>query len=204
MGCLEGSRAYLCGAVEAAGDPNSWRDEFTNLSKNLNLRIINPMVKPGWVPPISPTWQIKAKEIVLSKDVVKRDRTILWNGIVRKWCLGMVRVCDFVIVKITGEFTVGTFEELKVAEWKPIFVICDKKIPSMWLVDQLGLYDTLDLYVHEDVQSLVKTLGDIDAERIKTDLDPFKWMFLSKFLFGQGCSEWDDRAAAEKVWKYGL
>lgn len=173
MNLLSGARFYLAGPVESAGI-SYWRRDLTPLLvEHFGAVVWDPLVKPGWMPDVD-----GAAQAALKFDVTS-ERTRSINGVLRKFCQHMVANCDIVIVMVDKTFTVGTFEELGIAKYKPIFVLTDgKDIPSMWLVDQLDAYNNLEFVFHDGIDSLLVTLCKISLGEIKLD-DPFKWMFLT-------------------------
>jgi hypothetical protein len=180
MGYLSGKSVYLCGAVEAHQSPNSWRNKITPHLQQHGLVVLNPLIKPKWMSSIDAIGQKEMKQILINSrnyfdiEKVKRDNTII-----RAYCLSLVRMCDFFIVKLDNVFTVGTFEEITIAKDKPIFIISDVDIPSMWLMAQLNIYNLEDrkFYLHKTMESCLSTLEQIN-EKIPNNLDPFKWIFL--------------------------
>jgi hypothetical protein len=176
MGLLNGSSVYLSGAVEAHSDPNSWRNKLSIELEKIGIRPWNPLVKPKWIPNITAEEQRDWKSKVLAEDP-DTDNILFKNARLRHFCLHMVANANFVIMKLDNTQTIGTFEELAVAKYKPVFVLSDNKLPSMWLLAQLGLNNSLATYIHQDIDSLVSILKAIDCGSLKP-VPEVRWMFL--------------------------
>lgn len=180
MGSLAGTKVYLGGAVEHAG-VSSWREEISIKLATFGIISLNPLKKPSWMPQIDGTKQLALKSSLLDKgdEVVGSVREE--NSKVRRFCLALVRDADFLIVTIDKTFTVGTFEEISAAANKPVFIVSEDPIPSMWLIDQLGIYTAKDrqLYLHKNHASCMDKIEYIDflGPDIRY-LDPFSWIFL--------------------------
>lgn len=176
MGFLSGTKAYLGGPVEASDSPTSWRNEMSGKLLEIGVYPLNPLNKPNWMPQIDGLTQRKFKDKVL-EDKSSEIKEI--NQKIRKYCLALVRMSDFLIVKLDNSQTIGTFEELKMAEGKPVFIISDQEVPSMWLFDQLDLYDNRSIYMHRTIASCFTKICMIDfVGPDQRYLDPFKWIFL--------------------------
>ena len=141
MNKLRGSSVYLVGPVDHADNPNAWRQKVTDeLLEPLGIKVYNPLVKPTWLDRYSCLDDFSKYYEVLnkinSKCLEKEDIKIL-NGMkhVRDFCLRMAEDCNFMIVNLPKTFTVGTFEEIKVATdaGKPVLYHFPDGIPSTWL-----------------------------------------------------------------------
>jgi hypothetical protein len=177
MNWLRNARFYLAGPIESSDNADFWRSRLeTILPHRFDSVVWNPLQKPKWIPDVDGTAQAALKSDISSE----RTRSI--NGILRKFCQHMAANCDIFIVKIDKTFTVGTFEELGIAKYKPVFVLTGESgIPSMWLVDQLDAYNNIDFVFHHGVDELVETLDRVDRGGVKFE-DPYRWMFLTHNL----------------------
>lgn len=177
MGLLENARIYLSGPIESSKDATSWRDRISKDLKPIKVKIWDPLVKPSWMnASVDGAKQQQYKKQLC--DNTCSSEIIDNNHSVRKMGLHLAANCDILIVKV-GEQTVGTWEELQVARFKPIFVICeDIDIPSMWLVDQLDAYHNINFVFHRTIHSLVYLLNRIDGGKVNFK-DPYKWSFLT-------------------------
>ena len=187
MGNLASVKCYLSGAIESANSApyqaKGWRQKITPKLQELGIVVYDPLVKPKWMPEVSGATQ---REMAKNLDEgitagVALDKIELHNNMTRIFCLNLVRHANIIIVKIDKTFTVGTFEEIKLAEGKPIFIIADG-IPSMWLIDQLDLYAYYrrDLYLHSTIDKCLNKLEHINNN---TNLinDKLEWIFLKNF-----------------------
>lgn len=173
MNLLRNARVYLSGPIEAVDDAETWRVKITQPLLQMGAKVWDPLVKPDWVEDIDGAKQREMKQCLLDGVCVKSS-----NCMVRQLGLHLAANCDLVIVRINKEFTVGTFEELAVAKFKPVLCLCDDAIPSMWLVDQLDAYDNWKFIFHTKMKSLVHTLRQIDSGTIVPQ-DKFRWIFLN-------------------------
>ena len=183
MGNLAGSRVYLCGAVEVESDPNNWRALITPALEMFGLVVLNPLIKPPWMPAVDGKAQRAFKESLIQNPNEKINYIKKNNDAARNYCLALVKMCDFTIVKLTKTFTVGTWEEISIARGKPCFIICDDLIPSMWLMSQLNIYDNIkrEIYIHKSLDSCLTRLARINSNKnleFDLNLDPFDWIFI--------------------------
>lgn len=167
MNFLKNTSAYLCGPIESSVNPKRWREEITPKLKKIKINVLNPLVKPGWMPHVDGETQRGMMRDLISRDLDVFDIEIIrkLNHEIRDVCLSLVRNCDFMIAKIIPtEFTVGSWEEIVVAAQcrKPVFFICDNQIPSMWLVDMLDAYETFSETFFKTDNALVSHLININ------------------------------------------
>lgn len=183
MGLLANSTVYMAGAVEAASDPHNWRNILSQ--RLLELRIISwdPMIKPSWFQNITVEEQRLWKETIRKQhdsSLVLPESYAIWekNKQLRQFCLHMVANANFVIVKLDKTFSVGTFFELSLCKYKPVFVLSDDPAISTWLVAELDIdpYEIKD-YFYKDIDSLMLHLSMIDAGTTPYNFN--KWMFLT-------------------------
>ena len=177
MNRLRGTTAYLSGPVEAHQNPDGWRNKLSGQLDRMGIISYNPLIKPNWMPDVTGPEQAGWKKS-FSPD---NNELIYKNSIIRQFCLRMTYACDFMILKLEKSiFTVGTYEELAAATvcGKPVLVICDDPIPSMWLIDQIDAYRCLNEHFFKTEDDLVNYLYDINCGE-KRPHDPMKWLFLT-------------------------
>lgn len=190
---LIGAKCYLSGAIEADQNASTWRNRLTPRLEELGITVWDPLVKPDWMSkvdgPTQSDWkksianqtrllkdgttdQMVENTMAWSKDSEKLFEIVVKNREIRKVCLKLAGHCDFMVVKIDKKmFTVGTWEELTVAVQRsiPVFILCDDKIPSMWLVDMLDAYYKPDEVFFQTEDELIKYLNDISTGNIQVD-----------------------------------
>ena len=176
MGLLQNKSIYLSGPIECVDDASGWRDKISPLLTEIGLSVWNPLKKPSWMDNVDGHMQREmARDLLYSGvefEAIKKK-----NGSIRKFDLHLAANCDVMILNLNG-FTVGSFEELYLAQRKPVFVISDKKIPSMWLLDQLDAYNSRDFIFHQNIASLIDIIKKVDSGEVSpTDL--YRWVFLS-------------------------
>ena len=189
MGTLEGKRIYLGGPVESYDGAQDWRQQITPKLTSLGLTVLNPLIKPNWMPNVDCKAQ-RDMRAQLDMGVELRPSDINNNDLTRKWCLSLVRISDILIFNLHGTVkTFGTFEELACSSQKPIFLICDDRhIPSMWLASQLNLYDQSDIlfYIHDSPDSILQRLADVNkygSSGIFSDVNnKLRWSFLTEWI----------------------
>lgn len=189
MGTLEGKRIYLGGPVESYDGAQDWRQQITPKLTSLGLTVLNPLIKPNWMPNVDGKTQ-RDMRAQLDMGVELRPSDINNNDLTRKWCLSLVRISDILIFNLHGTVkTFGTFEELACSSQKPIFLICDDRhIPSMWLASQLNLYDQSDIlfYIHDSPDSILQRLADVNkygSSGIFSDVNnKLRWSFLTEWI----------------------
>jgi hypothetical protein len=188
MGRFKNTTVYLGGAVEADTDPSSWRNKIKPKLEELGVEVWDPLKKPHWMVQVDGATQAGWKKDIKAgpKDFpCPRNLIDIWafNNQIREFCLHLVAQANFLIIKLDKTFTVGTFEELSLARHKPVFIICKDEIPSMWLMDQLGLYQhDKHLYIFPDIPSLMARLRDIDkGGNISKwgNVNQHKWLFMT-------------------------
>jgi hypothetical protein len=193
MGYLSGSTVYLIGSIENDNSYFDWRKKITELLKPLGIIVYNPLIKPKWF--IDKYGDITAeqqnkdreelsqildnfKERYTSSRYEKFEDALNRNTILRKTCLKLVSMSDFIIYCITKSPTVGSHEEVNLAnqQHKPILFFnlnFDDTIDSCWRICQF--YKDYQFY-YRNMISLIDFLKYIDSDPSK--LDPIEWMFL--------------------------
>lgn len=178
MGKLAGTKAYLAGPIEHSDDSGSWRESITPVLRELGITVWSPLVKPAWLEDIDGRKQRDLASKVRRGDEVSFVR----NKGIRDTCLRLVNSADFIVCRITGEFTAGTFEELSEAgrSGKPVLFLINEITMSMWLVAQFcDAVDQVNQVFFETEVNLINHLKDIDTGKT---IDRNKWIFL----------EWED------------
>jgi hypothetical protein len=188
MNCLSGSTVYLIGSIENDNSHIDWRKKITELLKPLGIIVYNPLIKPKWF--IDKYGDITAEQqnkdrknlsqILDNLKYEKFEDTLNRNTILRKTCLKLVSMSDFIIYCITKSPTVGSHEEVNLAnqQHKPILFFnldFDNTIDSCWRICQF--YKDYQFY-HRNMTSLIDFLKYIDSDPSK--LDPIEWMFLKE------------------------
>ena len=121
MGLLSGTTTYLSGPIESAIDASSWRENIKPDLKLLGIEAWDPLVKPGWMrSDADGSKQRKWKNrLIQSSEADPHDHSFTdiqsiyeTNHQIRTAARRLASACDFMICRITGEFTAGTFEEL--------------------------------------------------------------------------------------------
>jgi hypothetical protein len=183
MNKLRGARIYLSGPIESAKNSTNWRNKLAGKLSlpDIGVRIWDPLQKPSWADDIDGPKQVQmrmALESVHSEDMIRNIKSR--NNMIRRLGQSMAAQCDIMVLGVDGSFTVGSLEEVDIAEHKPIFVLNlqSGRIPSMWLVDQLDAYNNIDFVFHEDIASLEKTIRGIDSGEIELT-DRYRWLFLT-------------------------
>jgi hypothetical protein len=186
MGLLEGTTAYLSGPIEAATDATSWRNSVKSDLRSLGIRPWDSLEKADWMLDYAladgaqqATWKSKiindAQEDVSALE--ERGNIYFGNRQIRQVGLRLAQAADFIICRMTGEFTAGTFEELALAAGKPVLFWCDQKIPSMWLFDQFADLNKWRDTFFTSWADLYGYLGMVDNKEVS--IDPLKWIFLT-------------------------
>lgn len=180
MGLLNGTKAYLAGPIEYAGDGQGgiiWRNEITKLLHEMGVRVYDPMRKPDWYPPIS-----KGDPGAYTKRIMKGDR----DGFeaihfIEKVDFRYVYDCDWLIVYLPAQRTYGTIDELRAAVncGKPIFIFSEDGVVSSWVMAMVSDHTTYKEVFHHSLDELVEYIRRIDNSEVP--LDPLKWIFLSYF-----------------------
>jgi hypothetical protein len=191
---LKRTRAYLAGSVESSDDPGNWRDEITPRLTKLGITVLNPLVKPSWLPKIDGEGQRELNKGITSGSG-NHDIEINTNEKTRRYCLALARMADFIIVKIDpSKWTVGTWEEISQNIEKPILVFSPTiypNLPSMWLYAQLKTNQSnINSIFFENPNSIIKFLRTINNGICTADytgtiydikhLDFYKWIFITR------------------------
>jgi len=169
---LANARVYLCGPIENSNEPINWRDKASAELSKLGMVVWNPLVKPFWMS------DIDGKRQREMRDKLHIHEIKLHNHSVRLLGLHLVANCDIVLLRINGEPTIGTYEELSVAKYKPVICWCDEDVPSMWLVDQLNCYDYPHYVFHRSINDIMSYLRKVDSGVIDVP-DRFRWSFVT-------------------------
>lgn len=184
MNTLKNVKIYLCGPIEADLCASNWRKDITGKLENLGMTVLNPLVKPSWMPNVTGERQRELKEN-LEKGPFNLSDIALENDIARDYCLGLIRISDILLVNLLGgpKFTVGTWEEISLSKDKPIFFIHEGIIPSMWLCSMCHIYTQWEreTYLHRTIISVLDKLQEINNNPPDqfVDNNPLKWLFLT-------------------------
>lgn len=182
MGLLNNTKVYLAGPIEYSADGKNgvvWRNEITPILHKMGVKVYDPMCKPSWYP----DWAKKVPSAYI-KNVVDNDnagQAFHTLKFLERVCYRYAYDCDWMIVYLPREFTVGTIDELRVAVncGKPIFVICPDLIPSSWALSMVADESNWTESFFKDMNSMLEHIRMINNGDI--ELDPLKWIFLSYF-----------------------
>ena len=182
MGLLKGTTCYLAGPAEKSEDPLGWRKDIAINLRSIGVRPIDPLIKPKWIDEDLKVSPSAYKSMYLGGDSDCLDG----QGRVRTLCKRMVAISDWMIVRLNNEPTVGTIEEMVDAknQNKPVFLVCSKKIISMWalnlIADNIGIANE---YHYETMGSLWKYINYLDGlsldEIVDEEPEAFRWLFLT-------------------------
>lgn len=180
---LQDVRMYLAGPIEKAIDDGyTWRSKMASELSELGITVWDPLVKPEWFNKecgciYDGKKQREDFELITcerNKDnCAEVDAAFRRNNLVRDVCLRLVSACDVVICKV-GDRTVGTFEELHLAQmqFKPIlFWYEEDQIDSSWRIVEFP-----NALHFQGMDLLVNYLKEIslDAEQVDNE----QWIFL--------------------------
>jgi len=172
MGFLGGSVCYLSGPIEFEGDASSWRDECSGFLGSLDVGVWDPLKKPDFVPDVDGVRQREDRRRVAcfeDGEFVRLERE--WSGVrdLRLAGLTWAAQCDWMIVNLCGAKTYGTLEEITFGRYKPVFIVCEG-MPSMWLLEQLGMSAVWPKYCVESLVDLFGLLQFWDDGRCDDDV----------------------------------
>lgn len=158
---LRGSACYLAGPMTACGDfGESWRKVITPHLRDLGVVVLDPTHKPI---------EIGQEDAAARAEFVKMKETGDLEGlrqvlkVIRRVDLRCIDLSSFIIVRLDGTDTVGTWEEIAMAvsQRKPTLIWLDgglkKKDFNAWLLAQVKLE-----YVFESMEELLAYLKSID------------------------------------------
>lgn len=183
MSMLKNTRIYLCGPVETDPKASNWREDATTSLESIGMTVLDPLKKPSWMPNVTGERQRELKE-TLSKagpGLSQVHDLAMENDIARDYCLGLIRAADILLVNLQGnKFTVGTWEEIALSKDKPIFIVHEEIIPSMWLCSMCHIYTSWEreTYLHRTMYSAIDKIQTIDREQLIKN-NPLKWIFLT-------------------------
>jgi hypothetical protein len=179
MGLLKSSRAYLSGAMDYAPDHGiGWRRKFIELTKHLEIGIIDPTNKP--IPCTSELGpERQTMEILRSQGRWDELRSFVKRF--RREDLRFCDIADFLVVGIDPTIhTVGTYDEVFTAERqkKPLLCIIEggKKRLPYW---DFAVFRTNEIF--ESVEECVGYLDGIDNGTIPLD---DRWVLIGQYLQG--------------------
>jgi hypothetical protein len=185
---LRGSKAYLAGPVDQSNDPVSWRTKVrTELLEPMGILTYDPLIKPSWMPYEGKLPVSKYKDYLnKAQEGPIPESNMPWSGMAecRRMCLRMVSSADFVICYLPKQFTIGTFEELTLAnqQGKPILVVTPEPLNTTWLPVMLSgsCEDWLTSHQFNTWEALYEFIARIDNDEW-VSVDIYKWLFASYF-----------------------
>lgn len=158
---LRGAACYLAGPMTACADFGaSWRAGITPILKKMGVVVFDPTNKPI---------EIGQEDAVARKDLAQMRAEGDLQGtrdflkVIRRVDLRCVDLASFIIVRLDGSPTMGTYEEIAhaVGEQKPLLVWLDGELTKAnvnpWLLAQVPLD-----YIFESFDDLVAYLHTID------------------------------------------
>ncbi len=159
---LRGAACYLAGPMSACSDFGaSWRQGVAPILKSMGVVIFDPTNKPI---------EIGQEDAIARRDLDQMRRDGDMEGVrdflkvIRRVDLRCVDLASFVIVRLDGSHTMGTFEEIAMAvrEQKPLLVWLDGtltlKTVNPWLLAQVPLH-----HVFESWEALEAYLRAVDS-----------------------------------------
>jgi nucleoside 2-deoxyribosyltransferase len=174
---LSKARCYLAGPCEFS--KANWRSSIIPKLDHLNLDIYNPVDQPSWfqIDGHTQTRQRFHFNSHFGKEHPKDFKDILdQNKTLRQICLRLVAACDFIICRIDGNFTVGTYEEIKCAadQNKPVlFFTGNQPIDSMWRLSQFVENDSeIEKVYFTSEDGLIKYLDEVNLGLVDNKI---KW-----------------------------
>jgi hypothetical protein len=172
----------MAGAVETAPDPFNWRNVLSRQLLELDIIPLNPLIKPSWFKDFTVDDQYLFKEVIRKQHnslTSESNESWIQNKTMRQFCLHLIASANFVIVKLDKTFTVGTFFELSLCKYKPVFILTDDPALSTWLIAEFDLEPCeLKEYFHKDIDSLISYLRQVDGGNIIPS-NKLKWCFMT-------------------------
>lgn len=158
---LRGAACYLAGPMTDMPDLGiSWRQAITPYLKEMGIVVFDPTAKRIEIGDES----APAREhLMRMRDAGDLVGVRNWIKPVRRVDLRMVDLSSFLIVRLDGTPTMGTFEEIDKAtlECKPILVWLDGELNcrtvNPWLPGQIPPH-----YIFESMEEVLNYLGQID------------------------------------------
>lgn len=158
---LRGAAVYLAGPMTACADfGSSWRQGITPMLQQMGVVVFDPTNKPI---------EIGQEDAVARKDLDTMRAEGDLDGVrdfikvIRRVDLRCVDLASFIIVRLDGSHTMGTFEEIAQAvdEQKPLLVWLDGTLNlsnvNPWLLAQVPLE-----YIFENFEDMLAYLHKID------------------------------------------
>lgn len=191
MNKLQGVTAYLAGPVEKDLECAGWREEIKPELAKMGVVAWDPLSKPRWfidrVGDITAELQREDKNVIQTWTATgpsssqaengQSDREVIFrNKYMRDVCLRLASACDIIICYVGGP-TVGTFEELCVAnqQKKPILFFTNGEVlDSAWRAIQFNTITGNKYFYH--MQDMLEYLDNIN-NGIQS-VDNIDWIFL--------------------------
>lgn len=182
---LSNTRVYLCGQIENDPKAAGWRKELARRLPLINSGIVvwDPMIKPQWAldtithDSVAYKWK---HHVLGGSDESKGHGCFDANAVIRRICKQLAGKCDWMIARISKTFTWGSIDELEIASQRriPVFLwLPDGLISIYGLAGCVHKYECIQHYVHQDIESLLRTIAAIDNGQIDAPgLDPETWM----------------------------
>lgn len=161
---LRASACYLAGPMTDC--PNlgvSWRQSITTQLKSMGVVVLDPTNKPIEIGKEDAAARQNFKDM---RDEGDYEGVRQFMKIVRRVDLRCVDLSSFVIVRLDGTPTVGTYEEIAMAvsQCKPTLIWLDGDLNlnnvNAWLLSQVPLD-----HIFESKEDLLNYLNDIDTSK---------------------------------------
>jgi nucleoside 2-deoxyribosyltransferase len=172
MNLLNKTKTYLAGPMEFGSNNLSWREEVEDFLSGMNITVMSPF-NPPFIEKIDEGKQGFLKSVRENGDLYDLEERMKK---IRRFDLGMVDKCDFMIVKLDPEVpTFGTLDELVHAEGmnKPIFLWCKggkRKCP-------LYIYSLVSpKYMYDSLEDLLNKIKEINSGQM--EIDSKRWRLL--------------------------
>lgn len=173
MNRLRASACYLAGPMTSCDDlGTAWRQSITPELHKLGVVVLDPTDKPI---EIGCENFGARQEMQQHRDAGRIEKVRDFMKVIRRVDLRCVDLASFIIVRLDGTDTMGTYEEIAVAvkEQKPVLVWLDGTLNrnnvNPWLIAQVPTE-----YLFESQTELLDYLAEIDScETHPTDR---RWM----------------------------
>jgi hypothetical protein len=182
MNLLRGSTVYLCGSIEHAQSPTSWREQIKReLLLPLGIKPYDPLAKPTFLSELAKGNPAEYRQMLIKPD--QQERVFSALAEIRNLDRQFAYACDFMICNMPKVFTVGTFEELSIAAAcnKPVLVYSPDGLISTWLPPMLApnAEDYWSRVHFNEWDALYAHLRGIDDG--SSGVDNLKWIFITYF-----------------------
>lgn len=186
MNRLRGTACYLAGPMTAVQDLGvAWRQAITPDLNDLGVVVLDPTNKPIEIGQENQKQREHLADYIANGNF---DEVRRFMKVIRRVDLRCIDLSSFVIVRLDGTDTMGTYEEiaLSVKEQKPTLIWLDgklnKKNVNPWLYAQVD-----HQHIFESWADLLAYLKRIDSS--KDHPEERRWMlFEFAKLYGRYCS----------------